>query len=47
VGNARLVRNLIERAIRLQAVRLAEKDWNTRNELVAVTEADIKELLRE
>jgi len=47
VGNARLVRNLIERAIRLQAVRLAEKDWNTRQELLTITEEDIQRLREE
>jgi stage V sporulation protein K len=47
VGNARLVRNLIERAIRLQAVRLAEKEWNTREELVTITKTDIERLQSE
>lgn len=40
-GNARLVRNLIERAIRLQAVRLVEKEHVTRDELMAITREDV------
>jgi len=43
-GNARLVRNLIERAIRLQAVRLAQKEHNTREELLTITEEDFEGL---
>lgn len=40
-GNARLVRNLIERAIRQQAVRLVRKQKVTREELMAITREDI------
>jgi len=40
-GNARLVRNLIERAMRLQAVRLVEKEHVTRDELMAITREDV------
>jgi len=40
-GNARLVRNIIEKAIRLQAVRLLkEKAWS-KNELILITREDI------
>jgi len=43
-GNARMVRNLIEKAIRLQAVRLLEKEDNlTRNDLVLITKDDLIE----
>lgn len=42
-GNARLVRNLIERGIRKQAVRLFEKDRSTRDELILILPDDIKE----
>lgn len=40
-GNARLVRNLVERAIRLQAVRLVEKKNFTREELMTITRKDV------
>lgn len=42
-GNARLVRNLIERGIRKQAVRLFEKDRSSREELMLILPEDIKE----
>lgn len=42
-GNARLVRNLIERAIRKQAVRLIEKRNVSRNELIIITKEDFRE----
>jgi len=42
-GNARLVRNLIERAMRRQAVRLVRQNHNlTRNELMMITEKDLE-----
>ncbi|MCF8011566.1 MAG: AAA family ATPase [Clostridiales bacterium] len=40
-GNARLVRNIIERAMRLQAVRLTKKSHVTREELMKITRRDI------
>ena len=44
LGNARMVRNLIERAIRRQAVRLVRRARVTRDDLVMITEADIEEV---
>jgi stage V sporulation protein K len=42
-GNARLVRNLIERAIRRQAVRLIKQNHDlTRNELMMITGEDLE-----
>lgn len=42
-GNARLVRNLIERAIRRQAVRLLRSDGEpSRNELMAIVREDLE-----
>ena len=43
-GNARHVRNLIERAIRRQAVRLVKQPTVTREDLVLITEADLEEV---
>ncbi|MFZ3171496.1 MAG: stage V sporulation protein K [Carboxydocellales bacterium] len=40
-GSARLVRNLIERAIRQQAVRLVAQKNITREELILITSADV------
>ncbi|NLY55732.1 MAG: AAA family ATPase [Firmicutes bacterium] len=40
-GNARLVRNLVERSIRRQAVRLTRAGQFDRNSLTVLTEADI------
>jgi len=40
-GNARLVRNYIEKSIRRQAVRLIRKKEVSRNELMAITREDI------
>lgn len=40
-GNARLVRNLIERAMRVQAVRLMEQKEITREELMVLSREDI------
>jgi stage V sporulation protein K len=42
-GNARLVRNIIEKAMRRQAVRLVKKDEITREDLILIEEADIEE----
>jgi stage V sporulation protein K len=44
-GNARLVRNIIERAIRKQAVRLVERKVITRTDLMLIRETDIEEVL--
>ena len=41
-GNARLVRNLIEKAIRRQAVRLIDLNNVTREDLILIVEDDIK-----
>ncbi|MTI82419.1 MAG: AAA family ATPase [Firmicutes bacterium] len=41
-GNARLVRNIIERAIRIQAVRLVQKGNITREELMAINRRDVQ-----
>lgn len=43
-GNARLVRNMIEQAIRRQAVRLVNKPEATREELMQIKRTDIEEL---
>jgi len=40
-GNARLVRNLVERAIRKQAARLVKRSHLTRQELMALTPEDL------
>lgn len=42
-GNARLVRNIIEKAMRRQAVRLVNKNEITREDLILIEEADIEE----
>lgn len=42
-GNARLVRNLIERAIRRQALRLVERKQWTREELMLIRREDIED----
>lgn len=44
-GNARLVRNIIERAIRRQAVRIIEKGASTREELILIRKEDLSENL--
>jgi len=41
-GNARLVRNIIERAIRRQALRLVDKKQLTREELMLIRREDIE-----
>jgi len=43
-GNARTVRNIIEKAIRRQAVRLMAKSSNTRQELMNIEPADLLEV---
>jgi len=40
-GNARLVRNLIEKAIRRQAVRLVKRPRLTREELMTIRPEDL------
>lgn len=45
-GNARFVRNLVERAIRRQAVRLAKEPSPTRQQLMLLTDADFEEAAR-
>lgn len=40
-GNARMVRNIVEKTIRQQAVRLYTKPNPTREELISITEADL------
>ncbi|MHB8171102.1 MAG: AAA family ATPase [Thermincolia bacterium] len=42
-GNARLVRNMLERAIRRQAVRLVKNEQVTREELIILTREDLSE----
>jgi stage V sporulation protein K len=44
-GNARTVRNLIEKALRRQAVRLVAKASLTREELMAIEPCDLPEVL--
>lgn len=43
MGNARMIRNLMEKAIRRQAVRLVNKGEITREELMIINEEDLKE----
>jgi len=43
-GNARTVRNIIEKAIRRQAVRLIAKASTTRQELMLIESADLVEV---
>lgn len=43
-GNARTVRNIIEKAIRRQAVRLIAKSNITKHELIVIDPADLKEV---
>lgn len=42
-GNARVVRNIVEKAIRRQAVRLVQKKYMTRDELMLLEREDIEE----
>ncbi|MBP2649492.1 MAG: spoVK [Firmicutes bacterium] len=44
LGNARTVRNIIERALRLQAVRLIEKKSITRQDLLLIEPSDLPEV---
>lgn len=46
-GNARAVRNLVERSLRCQAVRLVDRANPSRAELMAITRADIEQALRD
>lgn len=46
-GNARVVRNMIEKAIRRQAVRLVHKSEFTRDDLMEIAPQDIGEVLAE
>lgn len=46
LGNARFIRNAIERAIRRQAVRLVGEKRLSRTDLVLITEADLEEVTR-
>lgn len=43
-GNARYVRNLFEKAIENQAVRLAVQPTISRNDLITITDKDVAEL---
>lgn len=43
-GNARTIRNLIEKSIRYQAVRLVERKTLSRTDLMEICEEDIKEV---
>lgn len=43
MGNARLVRNIIERAIRKQAVRVLNKINITKEDLITIDSIDIRE----
>ena len=40
-GNARYIRNLAERSIRLQALRIVDKDYLTRKDLMTIIDADL------
>ncbi len=40
-GNARYIRNLAERSIRLQALRIVDKDYLTRKDLITIIDADL------
>lgn len=42
-GNARAIRNLVERSLRCQALRLVGKPDPTREELMAITRADVED----
>lgn len=43
-GNARFVRNLVEKSIRLQALRLVDRDSLIRKELVTIQENDLPDI---
>lgn len=40
-GNARYIRNLVERSIRLQALRIVDRDYLTRKDLMTIEETDL------
>lgn len=40
-GNARYVRNLVEKSIRLHALRIVDRDYLTRRDLIVIDERDI------
>jgi ATPases of the AAA+ class len=40
-GNARYIRNLVERSIRLQALRIVDRDYLTRKDLIIIEESDL------
>lgn len=44
-GNARAIRNLVERSLRCQAVRLMGRPSLTREELMAITREDLETAL--
>lgn len=43
-GNARYVRNLVEKSIRLQALRIVDKRYITRKDLISIEERDLPDL---
>lgn len=43
-GNARYVRNLVEKSIRLQALRIVDRDYLNRRDLMTVEEIDLPKL---
>ena len=40
-SNARLMRNLLEKSLRRQALRLSKKSYITREELITIEEGDL------
>jgi stage V sporulation protein K len=40
-GNARYVRNLVEKSIRLQSLRIVDKEYLTRKDLMVIEEVDL------
>ena len=40
-GNARYVRNLVEKSIRLQALRIVDRDYLTRKDLMIIEDIDL------
>jgi stage V sporulation protein K len=46
-GNARAIRNLVERSLRCQALRLMGRPNPTREELMAISRADLEQALDE
>jgi stage V sporulation protein K len=45
-GNARLVRNLVESSLRTQAVRLVNKQYITRDDLMLIQSIDLLDAAR-